>query len=292
MFFSKQSSSATSGNLALQQDVSLPLSPVNITVSPVTSLAPPAATTASVLPAKAALFSKWQRSTTTSSTLLASVSGESPTNELLKRNSILLDQVDGLKQVEELNQLTKHKLAEDLEAKENGYTQLRKSVRQLTAELECSRQAHQDQTFVLQAELSNLTLSRDVIVQERDELAKSASTLNTHQALLQQRNNAPATRIATAEDKVKKYELGTNALTRQVKSFIVLSAQQQQSSKDQVDAIYAQQLRMEQHADEQLEAKDAVIRELQARLEQSEAAATKAIGSRDVGHCAHTIRDV
>jgi DNA repair exonuclease SbcCD ATPase subunit len=263
MFFSKQSSSATSGKLVLQQDMSRPSSPVDVIISPASSLSLSVATPAPAQPIKSGLFSKWQRSSRTSSASSMSLNGESFINKLLEQNSGLLDLVDGLKQAEELNQLTKHKLADDLEVKEQECTQLHQSVHQLTADLESSKQVVQD-----------LTVSCDG-------LANNASTLNTQQASLQNENNALATRIAAAEDKVNKYELHTNVLNQQVKSFTMLSTQEQQSSKDQADAIYAQQLQTEQRANKKLKAKDAVIRELQAQLKQSETAASKAIISRD-----------
>ncbi|OAK98113.1 hypothetical protein IQ06DRAFT_357261 [Phaeosphaeriaceae sp. SRC1lsM3a] len=276
MFFSKQSTSAISGKLAPQQDVSCPASPVDMII-PLKA----AALTAPALPAESGMFSKWQRSSRTSSLSSASLTSESSINELMKQNSILLDQLDGLKQAEELNQLTKHKLADDLEAKGHECTQLREVVRQLTADLEHSKQGHQDQTSALQAELHNPAVARDQVVQERNELVNNVSTLNMQQASLQQNNNAFATRLAVADSKVKKYESGINKLTQQVKSCTQLSMQQQQSSKARVDAIYAQQLQSELRAAEQLKAKNAIIRELQAQLKQAEAAATKAVVSRD-----------
>lgn len=273
MFFGKQSSSATSGKSAPQQDAPRPSSPV--VISPASSLAPSVATlTVPILPAKAGLFSKWQRSSGSSFTSSASFNDQAIISELRKKNVILVDYNDGLMQAYQLNQLTVQKLATDCEAKDKECAQLRVSSNSLTTQLELLKQEVHDQTAALQAEVQILTTSCDELVQERDSLVNNASTLNAQQASLQQEKNALA-------DKVKKYELGTNLLTQQITAYAQISTQQQQSSKDQVDAMYAQQLRAEQRTSEQLKGKDALIRELQAQLKQCEVAANKVIVSRE-----------
>lgn len=271
MLFSTQPSSSAPGKQALKQDMSRPFPPVDSIISSTPSLALSAAPSAvSTLPTKSGFFSKWQPSYYTCSTLTVPSNGQSSNNELLKKNSMLVDQLDGFKQAEQLNQITMYKLVDDIQAKEHECTQLRESVSKLTTNLECCKQDHHERSSAQQEELRKLTVSHD-------ELVNNASTHNAQQNTLQRENNALAHRVAIAEDKVKKYESCTNVLTQQVQAVTLLSTQQQQSSKDRLDAMHAQQLQTEQCADEQLRAKDAVIRDLHEQLKESEISTGKAI---------------
>jgi chromosome segregation ATPase len=167
-----------------------------------------------------------------SPTCAPSPSVDTLVSELLRKNATLQDELDEVKEVSNLNQSTLQIVAKDLESKDQECAELRHSVHTLKADLELSKKGRGGELAVLQAQLHDITVSREALVLERDHH-------NKQMASLRQENDILANRATIAEDAVSRYMTYVNILKQQYQTLSSFFTGGQQTPKQ---PFYAEEM--------------------------------------------------
>jgi chromosome segregation ATPase len=160
-----------------------------------------------------------------SSTSTSSLSVDPIVSDLVRKNTMLNNELNEVKEVSNLNQSTLQVLARDLEIKDQECTVLRQSVHTLKADFEMLQKGRDDELAILQAQLRELTVHRDAPKLERDHHSEQL-------VLLQQENKILANRATIAENTISKYMACVNTLKQQYQSLCTFLNQEQQAGEE------------------------------------------------------------
>jgi chromosome segregation ATPase len=129
-----------------------------------------------------------------------------------------------------------------------------------------------EQLSMLRSELHSTKSLHTELVKARDDLSQQNNAQQEQLTSLRTENDIIATRAAAAESTMGKYKSHISTFTQQFQALATVSASSQTKYQGQIDAMYAQQRLAEQQSAAKLQAKDALIAELQQSLKHAQQA--------------------